>query len=151
MCGPPQVAVTASPPVPAGQQMLIDAGLRFGATLDLAETARQIIDVTVPRFADACAVYVLERPASGGERAGLEAGEVVARRLAAGAARGTGPAAAEALPDGEVIVFADGTPCARCVTPAARCFSAAPGPGARRVTPRCWPCRWPPATWSAGS
>ena len=54
--GAPQVAVTASPPVPAGQQMLIDAGLRFGATLDLAETARQIIDVTVPRFADACAV-----------------------------------------------------------------------------------------------
>ncbi len=111
--GAPQVAVTASPPVPAGQQMLIDADLHFGATLDLAETARQIIDVTVPRFADACAVYVLERPASGGERAGLE---VVARRLATGAARGTGPTAAEALPDGEVTVFADGTPCARCVT-----------------------------------
>src|ERR1017187_9254957 len=87
--GTPQVAVTASPPVPAGQQMLIDAGLRFGATLDLAETARQIIDVTVPRFADACAVYVLERPASGGELTGPEAGiEVVARRLATGAARG---------------------------------------------------------------
>src|ERR1039457_4224081 len=94
--GPPQVAVTASPPVPAGQQMLIDAGLRFGATLDLTETAHQLVDVTVPRFADACAVYVLERPASGGELTGPEAGiEVVARQLATGAARGTGPAAAE--------------------------------------------------------
>jgi hypothetical protein len=128
--GAPQVAVTASPPVPAGQQMLIDAGLRFGATLDLAETARQIIDITVPRFADACVVYVLERPASGGELTGPDAGtEVVARRLAAGAARGTGPAAAEALPDGEVIVVAGGTPYARCVTTSSPVLFGGPGAG----------------------
>jgi serine phosphatase RsbU (regulator of sigma subunit) len=114
---PPQVAVAASLAVPAGRQMLIDAGLRFGATLDLAETARQIIDVTVPGFADAGAVYVLERPMSGGEPAGREArGEVVARRLAAGSAQGNEPAAADSVPDGEVMVFAGGTPCARCVT-----------------------------------
>lgn len=149
--GAPQVAVTASPPVPAGQQMLFDAGLRFGATLDLAETAHQIIDVTVPRFADACAVYVLERPVSGGELAGLEAGiEVVARRLATGAARGTGPAAAGALPTARSSSSLTGHPARAASQPAAPCFTAAPVPGSRRVTPRCWPCRWRPATWSPG-
>jgi PAS domain S-box-containing protein len=113
---PPQVAVTASPPVPAGQQLLLDAGLRFGATLDVTETARQIVGVTVPRFADACAVYLLERLTPGGGPAGGEAGrEAVARRLASGAAPSAGPAAARALPAGEVLVLTGGTPGARCV------------------------------------
>jgi hypothetical protein len=113
---PPQIAVTASPPVPAGQQLLLDAGLRFGATLDLTETARQIVDVTVPRFADACAVYLLERLTSGSDLAGGEAGrEAVARRLASGTAPGAGWAAAQALPAGEVLVLTGGTPGARCV------------------------------------
>jgi serine phosphatase RsbU (regulator of sigma subunit) len=112
---PPQAAVTASPAVPAGQQMLADAGLRFGATLDLAETARQIIDVTVPQFADAGAVYVLERLILGGGLAGeVAGGEVVVRRLAAGP--GSAPGAEDVLPDDAVVVFASGTPCARCVT-----------------------------------
>jgi len=113
----PQVAVAASLAVPPGQRLLAEADLRFGATLDLAETARQIIDVTIPSFADAGAVYVLQRLMSDGElaqRAGT--GPVVARRLAAGFASGREPAAAAGLPDGEVLVFADGTPCARCVT-----------------------------------
>ena len=110
----PQVAVAASLTAPLGQQMLTEADLGFGATLDLAETARQIIDLTVPRFADAGAVYVLERLISDAER---EAGrQVVARRLAASLASPDEAATAAAHPDGGVLVFPDGTPCGRCVT-----------------------------------
>jgi hypothetical protein len=91
----PQVAVTASLTVPPGQPALAEADLGFGATLDLAETARQIIDLTVPRFADAGAVYVLERLITSARREARR--RVAARRLAAGRApgrpsqRGTGP------------------------------------------------------------
>ena len=111
----PQVAVAASLAVPLGQQWLTDADLRFGGTLDLFETACQIIDVIIPRFADAGVVYVLERVTSDGELAEGPTG-VVARRLAAGSSADGEPAAAGTPPDREVVVFGAGTPCARCVT-----------------------------------
>ncbi len=127
----PQVAVAAGLTASLGQQLLTEADLRFGATLDLGETARQIIDVAIPRFADAGAIYVLERLMSDDELAEHEAGrQVVARRLAAGFASAADAAGAGVPPGGDVLVFAAGTPCARCVaTGRPVLFSGPGGPG----------------------
>ena len=57
----------------AGARTLMsDAGLRLGATLDLTDIARRIIDISIPRFAGAAAVFVLEKYAAG-ERVGRPA------------------------------------------------------------------------------
>ena len=63
---PPQVAVAARPAVPPGRELLGEVGLRLGTTLDLTEIARQVLDITVPRFADLAGVFVLE--AAAGDR-----------------------------------------------------------------------------------
>ena len=99
----------------AARGLMSDAGLRLGATLDLFDTARQIADITVPRFADVTAVFVLERLGAGEppERAGR--GQIVARRLLTGFSRAGGFTENPAFPRGEIMAFRDGTPCARCV------------------------------------
>jgi len=101
----------------AARALISDAGLRLGATLDLAGTARQIIDISVPRFAGTAAVFVLERFAAGQPpgRAGPEPEQVVARRLVAGFARNGATAPDPLFPDDEITVFRAGTPCERCV------------------------------------
>ena len=59
----------------AGARTLMsDAGLRLGATLDLTDTARRIIDISIPRFAGAAAVFVLEKYAAGSRPAGPDRG-----------------------------------------------------------------------------
>ena len=58
---PGQAAVTATPVVPARHQLLSQAGLRLGGTLDLGEIAQQVVDVTAAGFADVAEIYVLER------------------------------------------------------------------------------------------
>ena len=100
----------------AGARTLMsDAGLRLGATLDLTDIARRIIDISIPRFAGAAAVFVLEKYAAG-ERVGRAGpGQIVARRLMTGFSRGAGAAEDPAYPSGEIMAFRDGTPCARSV------------------------------------
>ncbi|MFD8781600.1 SpoIIE family protein phosphatase [Kitasatospora sp. NPDC059599] len=41
-------------------QLLYDAGLRIGTTLDAARTAQELVDVTVPRFADHATVELAD-------------------------------------------------------------------------------------------
>lgn len=99
-----------------GRQLISEASLRLGATLDLIDTGRQIIDIAVPALADAAAVFVLETLAAG-ERAGRsENGQIVMRRIGAGFARPGGPVGEPAFPVGEIVVFGPEAPYARCVT-----------------------------------
>ncbi len=67
---PGQVAVTVTPVVPARHQLLSQAGLRLGSTLDLGGIAQQVVDVTAAGFADVAEIYVLERLLAGGELTG---------------------------------------------------------------------------------
>lgn len=115
--GPSQVAVVARRLAPAGPDMLADAGTRLGASLDLAETVRQVLGLSIPRFADAGVVYLLEPLlASGRGRAGDGGGEAVVRRVAIHTADGSHRSWQNVLPDGEVVVLPEGAPLARCIT-----------------------------------
>ena len=58
-----------------------ETALQLHGSLDLAGIAGLVLDVTVPDFADAGAVFVLERPLHAGDIGGTGAGDVVARRL----------------------------------------------------------------------
>ncbi|WP_165959199.1 PP2C family protein-serine/threonine phosphatase [Actinomadura sp. KC345] len=110
------VALTVSPPWAGGLELLSEAGRRIGSTLDLHRTAGEIVAVTVPRFADAGAIYVLERlladddrPAAGG------GGSVVVRRLAIAFAEDDPGGWSREFPVNEVIVYPPSTPYADCL------------------------------------
>jgi hypothetical protein len=91
-------------------------GLPLGASLDLAEIARLILTATVPGFAAGASVFALDHLLKGSEAVGQPAGgQVVARRLGTRFARGGRRIPVAAFPPGEVIVFAAGSPYARCV------------------------------------
>ncbi|MET9319834.1 SpoIIE family protein phosphatase [Streptomyces sp. NPDC003038] len=61
--------------------LLAEAGTRVGTTLDLRQTAQEIVDVLVPRFADSADVQLLEAVLEPDEAAASTRG--VMRRLAA--------------------------------------------------------------------
>jgi GAF domain-containing protein len=90
---------------------LSDAAARIGTTLDLTQTAREIADVAVPRFADAAAIFGSERLLAADEFVSPQAGHgAVVRRLAA---RLDGRSAAVTdglLRPGEVFVFGPDSP-----------------------------------------
>jgi hypothetical protein len=94
---------------------LRDAAARLGSSLDLVETATEIVDAAVPGFADVAVIFVAERLAAVGELASsaLAQGAVV-RRLAGRHAR-QDPAAKELWRTGEVIVFGPDTPGCRAM------------------------------------
>ena len=93
-----------------------EVGLPLGASLDLAEIARLILAATVPGFAAGASVFALDHLLKGSEAVGQPAGgQVVARRLGTRFARGGRRIPVAAFPPGEVIVFAAGSPYARCV------------------------------------
>lgn len=100
-----------------GHGLLSDAATRIGSTLDLFTTARELVDVAVPRFADGASVYILERLMAADELAERAAGgPVIVRRLAISLTHHDMQAGDVAVPADEVIAFSDGTPHARCVT-----------------------------------
>lgn len=112
------VALTVAPPWAGGLELLNEAGRRIGSTLDLNLTAREIVAVTVPRFADAGAIYVLERRLADDDAPvpdGRDDGSVVVRRLAVAFAGDDPGDWTTAFPTGEVIVYPAATPYARCV------------------------------------
>ena len=90
------------------------AELRLHSGLDLAGLASLVLDVTVPDFADAGSVFVLERPLGAGELPSGR-GEVAARRLGIRLASASQPVLQEAFPAGELTAFAAGSPYACCV------------------------------------
>ncbi|MFE9099392.1 PP2C family protein-serine/threonine phosphatase [Actinomadura geliboluensis] len=109
--------LTVSPPWADGLELLNEAGRRIGSTLDLHRTAREIVAVTVPRFADAGAIYVLERLLADDDQPAAEAdGSAVVRRLAVAFAEDDPREWAREFPVNEVIVYPPSTPYARCLT-----------------------------------
>ncbi len=116
------VVLTVVPPWAGGLELLHEAGRRIGATLDLGPTAREVVAVAVPRFADAGAIYVLERLLADDDRAAEQAdaeagagGPAVVRRLAVAFAEDDPRAWAREFPVNEVIVYPASTPFARCL------------------------------------
>jgi serine phosphatase RsbU (regulator of sigma subunit) len=99
-----------------GLEFLNEAGKRIGSTLELGRTASEIMDVAVPGFADAGAVYVLERMLADDVGPSREAdGSAVVRRLAIRFAD-TDPADWVGIfPVNEVMVYGAQTPYARAM------------------------------------
>jgi hypothetical protein len=85
---------------------LSEATARIGTSLDLAETASEVVDAAVPWFADAVGIYVIERLLAADEVASPRAGLGAAvRRLAARLSGPVEAATGAALPAGEVVVL----------------------------------------------
>ncbi|MET7516891.1 SpoIIE family protein phosphatase [Streptomyces sp. NPDC005480] len=86
-------------------QLLYDAGVRIGTTLDVIHTAEELADVAVPRFADVVTVELLDGVMRGGEPSG-DTTEM--RRTAV-----TGISRKDVFyPVGELIRYAPATPMA---------------------------------------
>jgi serine phosphatase RsbU (regulator of sigma subunit)/anti-sigma regulatory factor (Ser/Thr protein kinase) len=101
------------------RRALLDDPLgRFGASLDLDQTARGLIDVIAPHFCNIAEVLVLESLVAADEVHGdTTNGSAVLRRLALtddddGTANPMWPAT---FPTGEVLVYPPGTPYAECL------------------------------------
>jgi hypothetical protein len=95
--------------------LVTETELRLHSSLDLAGIASLVLDVTVPDFADAGAVFVLEDPLNAGGIRGTRGGDVVARRLGTRLALVSQPVMQAAFPAGEMSAFAVGSPYSRCV------------------------------------
>jgi serine phosphatase RsbU (regulator of sigma subunit) len=113
---PPCVLVLAAPLAPTGLTVLTEAGARIGTSLDLGKTALEVAEVAVPRFAAAASVFALERLLVADELTHREpAGCVVVRRLATHVADHSAGSWNQTVPVGEVIVFPQDSPYARCM------------------------------------
>jgi serine phosphatase RsbU (regulator of sigma subunit) len=95
----------------AGQGLLSEAATRIGTSLDLTQTAREAVEVTVPGFADGASILVPERMLAADEFAARpDAREVVMRRLVTCVA-GQNPVDTDRLlRPGEVVVFGEDSP-----------------------------------------
>ncbi|MFF8973958.1 SpoIIE family protein phosphatase [Streptomyces sp. NPDC014995] len=91
--------------------LLDQAGSRIGTTLDVAETARELAEVTVPHLADHASVDLLRTVTRGEEVARALAGPVVRVGACSVGARQVGPS----HPQGEPVEFAPDSPQARCL------------------------------------
>ncbi|WP_431945576.1 SpoIIE family protein phosphatase [Actinacidiphila sp. bgisy167] len=104
-------------------ELLGETALRIGTTLDVARTAREIVEVTVPRFADEATVDlfcpVLHGSAPGGP--GAELRRVAASDAAPGAAYAPNTS-------GEPVRFAPGSPQARALCGSSAVRDTSPGP-----------------------
>ena len=85
---------------------LNEAAARIGSSLDLAQTASEVVDAAVPWFADAAAIYAVERLLAADELASPRAGPGSAVRRLAARLSGQGEAVTDTpLPPGEVLVL----------------------------------------------
>ena len=110
-----QAVVTILAP-PPGLDPRATFGSGLGSTLDLDETARQVLSLAVPRLASAGGVYLLEPLLADGRPAGREAsGQILVRRLVTTFTDTSAGDWLTVLPDDEVVVFAADTPFARCI------------------------------------
>jgi serine phosphatase RsbU (regulator of sigma subunit) len=104
------IAQRASPQPSPG--WLSDAVARIGSTLDLTQTASEVVAAAVPGFADAAVLYVAERLLAADEVTSPRAGQgVVVRRLAA---RVSGPGHGPQDP-AEVLFLDEDTPSSRAM------------------------------------
>jgi hypothetical protein len=97
-----------------GIRMTPEAKLVLGLSPDLADIARNVLEATVPGFATAAGVFVLEQVLRGGAGVRREAGgTMVVRRLSTGFASAGRAEPETAFPSGQVIAFHGGSPFAR--------------------------------------
>ena len=95
---------------------LSEAAARIGSTLDLTQTASEVVDVAVPGFADAAAIYGAERLLAADELTSPRAGHgAVVRRLAARLRGQPRRSPTSLLRPGEVLVFGEDTPHSRAM------------------------------------
>ena len=96
---------------------LSEATARIGTTLDLSTTANEAVDVAVPGFADAAAIFAAERLLVADEFASLRRGHgAVLRRLAVRLSGLPAAVTEDLLRPGEVLVFAEGSPSYQAMT-----------------------------------
>ncbi|MCP2338558.1 SpoIIE family protein phosphatase [Actinomadura rupiterrae] len=88
--------------------LMDDALTRFGASLDLDQTARGIVEVVVPHYCNVSSVLILESLIAADE-VHEETGSAVMRRIAV-SSEDDDPAWTATFPVGEVLVFPEGTP-----------------------------------------
>lgn len=101
-----------------GIKMTPEAKLVLGVSPDLADITRYVVEATVPGFASAAGVFVLEQVLRGGEavrRARAADGRIVVRRLNSAFAMAGRAVADTAFPSGQVIAFHDDSPFATCI------------------------------------
>ncbi len=89
---------------------------RIGTTLDLPQTAREVVNVAVPAFADAAAIFMAERLLAADETTGRQIGPTaVMRRLAARLVGHPATVTDGMLRPGEVVVFSGDSPSFRAM------------------------------------
>jgi hypothetical protein len=117
---------------------LSDAAARIGTTLDLTQTAREIADVAVPRFADAAAIFGSERLLAADEFVSPQAGRgAVVRRLAARLDGRSAAVTDSLLRPGEVFVFGPDSPsCQAMATGSTVLYDRMDGADADRIGSR---------------
>jgi stage II sporulation SpoE-like protein/GAF domain-containing protein len=93
---------------------LSEAAARLGSSLDLTQTASEVVDAAVPGFADVAIIYAAERLLAGGDLASHRAGPGAAvRRLAVRMAGRDATAADSPIRPGEILVLGPDEPGAR--------------------------------------
>ncbi|GAA0283221.1 SpoIIE family protein phosphatase [Actinomadura nitritigenes] len=91
-----------------------EASTAIGSTLDITRTARELVDVALPRLADVAIVDLLDSVVGGGEpRPGPVSATVVMRRVAHGSAGGEVPSAVRL---GDVDHYPESSPAVRALT-----------------------------------
>lgn len=103
-------SVTPDTTVSDAADRLAGAAARIGSTLDLGETAAEVVEAAVPDFADAAIIYVVERLLAADEPAPDGGRETILRRLAGKLDGFDAKVNAGLVPVGEIIVFEPGTP-----------------------------------------
>jgi hypothetical protein len=89
-----------------GPSWMSEAAARIGSTLDLTQTASEIVNVAVPGFADAAVIYVAERLLVADDFTSPPAGSGVAVRRLAACLAGLDSAATDSLlRPSEILVF----------------------------------------------
>ncbi|MFJ9046265.1 SpoIIE family protein phosphatase [Streptomyces sp. NPDC102347] len=89
-------------------QLVNEASMRIGTTLDVTRTAQELAEVCVPALADFVSVELLEPDEAGGEPAGPLSPPVSLRRVAQQSVTAGSP---EAVADvGEVVVYPEASP-----------------------------------------
>ncbi|HUY50519.1 MAG TPA: SpoIIE family protein phosphatase [Streptosporangiaceae bacterium] len=95
--------------------LLDDTFRQIGATLDLDQVARGLINILVPHFCNAAGLLVLESVAAGDEfPVNPPDGSQLLRRLAVASDDGS-PGWDAAFPTGEVLLYPPGTPYVECM------------------------------------
>lgn len=95
--------------------MLDDALVRIGATLDLDQMARELVNVVVPHFCNSAGVLIQESIIAADEHpSAAPDGTAVLRRLAV-STDDNNPGWNATFPTGEVLTYPPGTPYTRCM------------------------------------